>query len=414
MPIKRLGFCVILICLASAAFASGNTSEYGPILEAMAASGDGPKEIAVVVDKSGSMGESLQAAKDLVAALIRKVIRPGDRFSLINFDSRPETVIEREEVTDANKEDLVSRLPMTWSTQRGTNIRWAHHEALKLLDRSQAPGAKFLILITDGYNDAPAQDDLDYATYRLYCDDRNPQALPDTPESKDYRRLLEKMGRARNFHTMGIGVEIRQNEPQLIPVTGKSEASGLERVQPALDEARVKIEEVTGQPAPPPAQEKHSAPWAMIALAAVVALALLIALLLKALTAPVWIRMAQISPQDKGNVRFYILRPGGTIEIGGASQESQHAFPLPGVAAIAATVKRAMKGFTFVPESGVSAYINGEAVAGAAPVRIDDSIRVVVSTPQGEQSFTLSFQQTTREAMAESGGSKGFDFTRGL
>jgi len=412
---KRLLASLFLIGMAAAAFASGNTSEYGPILQAMASTQDGPKEIAVVVDRSGSMGESLQTARDLVATLIRKVVHPGDRFSLINFDSHPETVIDREEVTESNKEDLVSRLPLTWSTKRGTNIRWAHHEALKLLEKAQDSGRKFLILITDGYNDAPEESDPDYPIYRQYCDDRNPQVIPDTPEARDYRRLLGLMAQAKNFHTMGIGVEIRQGEPQLIPVAGKSEASGLERVKPALDEANVQIEEVTAPQKVAAPQEKRFQTGPMIVLVAVLLASFLLALAAKALMTPTWVRLAQVAPQDKANVRFFPLKPGGSIDIGGSSgEEARYSFPLPGAQAVAASLKRSLKGFSLVPESGIQVHINGAPVSGPTPIRFEDSIRVVVPTSQGERSFTLSFQQTTREAMFETESSRGFDFTKGL
>ncbi len=168
------------------------------------------KFVVFVLDVSGSMTNQgrLQASNEALATIVRNGTRVGDRVAIFSFDVSPElllkeTVIQKE----SDKKILIDRIPTVSSNTVGSNIRWAHHEALKLLEPSECP-YQVCVLVSDNLHDPPGETDRFYPDYLNYYIPGTMEA-PSTPQSNDYARLREKF-RGGTRLTFGIGVNISE------------------------------------------------------------------------------------------------------------------------------------------------------------------------------------------------------------
>lgn len=105
--------------------------------------GDAPCSIGIVFDRSGSMGEKLQAAKEAVRELV-KIANPQDEFFMVTF---ADTI---EDVTDwTNGDDLTARLTFTTSKGR-TSLLDAVVLATNKMKEQSHYDRRALIIISDG------------------------------------------------------------------------------------------------------------------------------------------------------------------------------------------------------------------------------------------------------------------------
>jgi uncharacterized protein (DUF58 family) len=170
-----------------------------------------PKTVVVLFDVSGSMekNDTLVNAREATIKLLRGAVRPGDRVVLTSFDVAPSTLIDRRIGSDADLDAVVDRVPGTVSRTQGTNIRWAHHRALRML-AAHPPAHSYVVVVTDSFNDSPAAADPRRADYLKYYDPASLTRYPDTPENRDYERLLAKRNQLR-VEALGIGVLIDED-----------------------------------------------------------------------------------------------------------------------------------------------------------------------------------------------------------
>jgi hypothetical protein len=300
------------------------------------------------------------------------------------FDTAAQQRAERA-VPPAGGEGVVEDVPGELSGKRGTNIRWAHHDALRWVAQKR-PRKTFLSLVSDSYNDAPAPDDPALAKYRAYYKPNSLTAYPDTEENRDYERLLRRRVDL-GITTWGIGVEIdrrtgRPIERYLAPPPAES--------PPA--------------PEPPPAAApeapaKGSGTWIWLAL---ILLALAAAAFWWASASrPVGASLAE----GARSYRNFRLRPGAAISIGGAgAAEYDLGYPIPGTSHPVALVRRSGKRFRLEPAAGVGdavVVLNGEVLKQAVPIVPGDEIRIRLPGAEGAapgREVRLEFNRSREEA----------------
>lgn len=110
--------------------------------------GDRGRELILVVDTSGSMhGESIaQARAALMQAL--QLLRPGDRFNVIEFNNRPRRLFARARPADARHLERARRYVDGLRAQGGTEMQAAL--AMALDDRSDTDLLRQVVFLTDG------------------------------------------------------------------------------------------------------------------------------------------------------------------------------------------------------------------------------------------------------------------------
>jgi Ca-activated chloride channel homolog len=107
------------------------------------ASEDAPLSIGLVFDTSGSMGNKLAKSREAVAHFF-KTANPEDEFFLVQFNDRPEMVMD----FTTNLEDIQNRLTFTQSKGR-TALLDAVYMALNKMKKAHNP-RKALLIISDG------------------------------------------------------------------------------------------------------------------------------------------------------------------------------------------------------------------------------------------------------------------------
>ena len=107
------------------------------------ASEDAPLSIGLVFDISGSMGSKLLKSRE-AAAQFFKTANPEDEFFLVEFNDRPELVVD----FTKNTQDVQNRLTFTQSRGR-TALLDAVYLALHTMKRAKNP-RKALLIISDG------------------------------------------------------------------------------------------------------------------------------------------------------------------------------------------------------------------------------------------------------------------------
>src|SRR5947209_8805636 len=183
-----LTFLLSLFLMAAAPETAPNLEAVQTRLHAVS-----PKTVVVLFDVSGSMekNDTLVNAREATIKLLRGAVRPGDRVVFTAFDNAPHPILDRPVRTDADLQAVIDAVPGQVSQTEGTNIRWAHHQVLKMLEERQ-PEHSYIVVVTDSFNDPPGRDDPGMAEYLKYYDPKSLTHYPDTPENRDYERLLEK------------------------------------------------------------------------------------------------------------------------------------------------------------------------------------------------------------------------------
>ena len=312
------------------------------------------------------------------ATLLRSGCSPGDRVILIPFGTGYTTVFDTKLRSPADADALIDKLPTAPAPGHGTDIRWPHHEALKLASREHLCPV-VIVLLTDSYNDRPDLTDPNYPKYRDYYTLKALTVYPSSAENRDYERLLAKLTRSGCLHQYGVGVTIA--------------ASGrpVERLPAGPNQGDSSTDTTTEAPtvlAVSGTSQPHS--LLPVILGSVLAALLLLALLLFFLSRrPVPVRL-KLGP--KSLPRDYRLLPGASLALGGAptaASGSQDIFPLAGLAVPVALIKAERGGLSLVPvpSAGDTSPLlshNGLSLQQSAPLRTGDDLRVVVPATLSE------------------------------
>ncbi|MDQ2686376.1 MAG: hypothetical protein M3Y28_00750, partial [Armatimonadota bacterium] len=273
--------------------------------------------------------------------------------------------------TSADMNALVDELPASVEQGHGTNIRWPHHEALKLVE-SALPRPSVIVLLTDSFNDQPLTSDSNYPKYRDYYTLGNLTQYPDTSDNRDYERLLKQLQASGKLHQYGVGVGIA---PSGRPI---------ERLPlgPGQGDPDTSNAAPTTTVYSPGSQEKPQSNLPAL----LGGLGLLLLAILGAsfafLNRPLPVRLKL---GDRGTPRDYRLRKGNKIALGGAltsTAPGDDVFPLGGVTAPLAFVQAGRGSADVVPAPnlppGVLLFHNGIKLDTPAPLRLGDEIRAVL------------------------------------
>ncbi len=387
--IIKIVWLLMLAALATGADGQGpiqNPKSEIPDLDAAQArlSAVSPKTVVVLFDISGSMdkNDTLINAREATVKLLRGAVRPGDRVVLTGFDVAPETLIDRRVSGDGDLEAVIDKVPGTVSRKQGTNIRWAHHRALRMLEQSRPPHS-YIVMVTDSFNDPPARNDPHYADYLNYYDPRGLTRYPASPENQDYERLLARRNQLR-VEALGIGVL-------------SDEDTGRPKEQFAAPPQAV--EEPVAAPEPARNETRPSAfnPWWLIGGFLAAAALLLAFMLLRPMLGAEDIVLVE-GARQAGPFR---MASGSVVELGGSAHRGgEFGMPIPGTAAPVAFLRRAGGVYRLeIAPAGDGAApevrVNGEAVQKTQPLRFADEIQVRVSRPEGARAVRFTFERYT-------------------
>lgn len=324
------------------------------------------KAVVLVLDVSASMtnGRRLHYSVAALQRIVRVGTQVGDTVAVFSFDASPTLVLKPTHIgKESDKQIVVDRIPTVSNNTVGSNIRWAHHEALKLLAGRDDP-YQVCILVSDNQHDAPPEDDPSYADYLKYYVPGT-LAHPDTAESRDYARLRDRFTGVRHV-TYGIGVDVS--------IVGQ-------------------VREL-----PPP---KRTPAWIYAAWAAAAVLLLGVvwaavfavrraAAARKSVQSPITVHLRDVSPGAKGPAfrgdKAVDLGPQDSFELGGPPFASGKVVPLPGVPTREplARVRRDGPRFTIealVPRDRAVVQVDGvDVVQGqpARPIRLGQTIALRV------------------------------------
>ncbi len=312
------------------------------------------------------------------ATLLRAGCSPGDRVILIPFGTGYKTVFDTTLKSPADVGGLIDKLPTAPAPGHGTNIRWPHHEALKLASREHLCPV-VVVLLTDSFNDRPDLTDPNYPRYLSYYTLKGLTVYPNSAENKDYERLLAKLLRSGCLHQYGVGVTIAANGRPIerLPVGPNQGDSGTGTTTEA---PTVLAASGTGKPS-------SSLPLILGGLLAALLLLGLLWYFLSRRPVPVRLRLG-----PKSLPRDYRLTPGASLALGGVpsvTSTSQDIFPLAGLAAPVALIKAERGGLSLVPapadtDPSPALYHNGLKLQQPAPLRPGDELRVSVPATASE------------------------------
>ncbi|MEV6632859.1 VIT domain-containing protein [Actinoplanes sp. NPDC051470] len=119
-----------------------------PALEATAR----PKDVVLLLDRSGSMGGWKMVAARRAAARVVDTLTSGDRFAVLTFDHAVEGAGDGlAEATDRNRFRAVEHLARA-NARGGTELLAPLKQGLELLagDKAESAGDRVLVLVTDG------------------------------------------------------------------------------------------------------------------------------------------------------------------------------------------------------------------------------------------------------------------------
>ena len=330
------------------------------------------------VTQSTRHGGDFTQERTASATLLRQGCSPGDRVILLPFGTgyraKFDTVLRQPSDVDG----LIDQLPAAPAPGRGTDIRWPHHEALKLIARGDLCPA-VVVLLTDSFNDRPDLSDPNYPKYRAYYTLKGLTVYPDTPENRDYVRLLRALAAKGCLHQYGVGVALAPDGRPIerLPVgpgQGDSDAGTTTQAPTIM------------------APIESGGARSLLPLLLGLALGLLLLLLalwflLRRRPVPVRLRLG-----DTGLPRDYRLAPGAKLALGGppgAILGSQDTFPLAGLSAPVAFILAGPGGPSLVPLPpglgipSAALFHNGLPVQQhtpqpRAPLRAGDELRVSV------------------------------------
>jgi len=370
----KLFFAALLFCLLTPVLAQTLPTGLSP--DAIAAQIKPLKDKTVIfvfdVTESTRHGGVFSEERAASATLLRSGCSAGDRVILIPFGTGYKRVFDTTIKSPADADTLIDQLPTAPAPGHGTNIRWPHHEALKIIAQEHLCPA-VVVLLTDSFNDRPDLTDPNYSKYRAYYTLKGLTVYPDSPENRDYERLLQQLTQKGCLHQYGVGVALAANSRPVerLPVgPGEGDSS-----------AGDTTETPTILSASGPAASHSLLPLILGSLLAALLLALLAWYLLSRRPVPVRLRLgAKALPRD------YRLTPGASLALGGApgaASGSQDTFPLAGLAAPVALVRAERGGLSLVPsppsgDASPALYHNGLLLQQPAPLRVGDDLRISV------------------------------------
>ena len=345
-----------------------------------------PKTVIAVFDVSGSMthqfpgrtAPEMDVARPFAQDLVNQGLHKGDRFVLYTFDKAPHKVLD--EVVSGDLNAVLDKLPSvkTLSADRGTDIRLAHYEGLKRLEQeTRAKHPAFLVFLSDGFHDSPDAGDPNYANF--YLPGGRLDALPDTPQARDYQRLASQF-REQNF---GVGVRIASN--------GLVE----EEVPQAATPTPAAIQAPTA--ATNGAEDSGNSFFKTWGLPLGAVLAGLLALGAWSLFGrPIRVGLGQTSDARKNKI--FPLKHGGRITLGGVGAGGiPTAFDVPQTKAAVGHIVRSGQNFSLKSVAdqpdGALLSVNGQPVNGAQRLSFGDQIRV--RFPGGDRDQLFTFNQAS-------------------
>ncbi len=334
--------------------------EAGPAVQAMQSVT--PKNLFLVLDVSGSMKKDrmLARTREAIYTLLTEGVQKGDRVVLFTFGAGYKKVFDETIKAEGDKKALFAQVPTQPEDGAGTNIRKPHHEALKLTERAE-PQSAFTVLLTDTYNDRPKPDDPAFNEYKNYYALNKPiDIYPDTPENRDYERLLKKY----HTKTSGIIVEIKDD--------------GRPREQFPLGEP-TPAPVVETLPPPVPTSAASGPPLAAI-LGGLAALGLGVVGFFFLNPKPMPLRITLASG---GGAKDFQLKGNAGVRLGGdGAATSFDAYPLAGVKEPIGKLTGVRGQLLLTPTPQLNAttrvFINGMPLEKPTPVRYGDEIRVSV------------------------------------
>ncbi len=322
------------------------------------------------VTQSTRHGGIFTQERAAMATLLRQGCSVGDRVILLKFGTGYGTVFDQTLVQPSEVDSLIDQIPAAPEPGRGTNIRWPHHEALKLIARDRLCPA-VIVLLTDSFNDRPDLTNPNYPKYLAYYTLKGLTVYPDTAENRDYVRLLGSLTRKGCLHQYGVDVALAPDGRPIerLPVgPGQGDSdSGTTTDAPT-------VLAPTGQ-----TSRASLLPWLLALLALLLLLGLLWFLLRRR---PLSLRLRL---GDKGLPRDFRIPPGGQVALGGGpgtAAGSQEIFTLAGLSAPVGIVQNARGGLVLSPSAPADAaptlFHNGLLLQQPVPLRIGDEMRVSI------------------------------------
>jgi hypothetical protein len=342
-----------------------------------------PKTVVVLFDVSGSMekNDMMTKAREAAIELLRGTLQPGDRAILTAFDVKPETVSDQQVSGEGDIQSVIDKVPGILSTRQGTNIRWAHHQALRMIEQ-RAPEHSYIVMVTDGFNDPPAASDPHRADYLKYYDARSLTRYPQTAENRDYERLLAKRNQLR-VEAFGIGVLIDED-------TGRPREQFAAPPIRAVEESAPLEEEPRNESTPAAFN-----PWWLVGAVALLALLLLAVMMLRPMLSAEDIVLVE-GARQAGPFR---MSAGSIVELGGTGHgDGAFGVPIPGTSAPIAFLKRSGGAYhlELAPAGEGTApevKVNGETVHKTHPLQFSDEIQVQAPRPEGTRAVRFSFER---------------------
>lgn len=379
-PVEPVLFLLAFLCLLTPVRAQQAPAGLSPDTIAARIKPLHAKTVILVFDVTESTrhGGVFSEERAASATLLRSGCSVGDRVILLPFGTGYTTVFDTMLTSPAQVDSLIDQLPTAPAPGHGTDIRWPHHEALKLASREHLCPV-VIVLLTDSFNDRPDLSDPNYPKYRAYYTLKGLTVYPDTPENRDYQRLLGQLTRQGCLHQYGVGVAIAADGRPIerLPVgPGQGDSDTGETTETPT------VLSASGGAAP------HSLlPLLLGGLLAALLLGLLLWYLLSRRPVPVRLRLgAKALPRD------YRLAPGATLALGGVpgtATGSQDIFPLAGLAAPVALIRAERGGLSLVPGSPADTlspalFHNGLALQQPVPLHVGDELRVAVPATAAE------------------------------
>jgi len=377
------------LALSTTAFAQSPTPPMAPAAIAAQIAKLHPKTVVFVFDVTMSTLHAgvFKNERAATATILRNGCAPGDHVVLLKFGTGDSTVFDKTLATHEDSAALVDQVPGAPEPGRGTNIRLPHAEALKIVEAG-LPQPGVIVLLTDSFNDQPAQDDPHQPQYTAYYSPKGLTVYPDTPENRDYERLLGTLKANGKLHEYGVGVGIAPSGRPIerLPV-GPGESDSPDAAGPAV---------TLEQPAGTEEKRLGDRPFVVIGCFAVMLIGLIWVVL--ALGKPTSIRLAL---GDRGTPRDFRLKSGAKVCLGGGlanCRPGDDFFPLPGLASPVAFVAASGGGATLNPAGDGSVpdakvFHNGVVLDHSAPLRIGDEIKITVPAPDAPvpREFRLRF-----------------------
>ncbi len=190
-----------------------------------------PVDVIIALDKSLSMVEEIDAVKEYVqTAIIDKLLIPGDLLTIVAFYGKTQIPISAFLKTNEEKDNLSATISSIDADGRFTDIGNALDVLATELEKQSDPARKkYLLLITDGKQEAPPES-------KYYSPDGsfNHEFLKNT-------RIIQMKG--WKIHVLGIGTEQAARE-LAEELSGKySEVSS----EPTSEELAAKTEDFLGR-----------------------------------------------------------------------------------------------------------------------------------------------------------------------